>query len=83
MYTFSGVILNGHHVVGPNSFPNDYAILRGVEVFSDLKKLVMSGLEGVHIFVVLDLMDLWSNWGFSIPLSSSFRASLVVSLCTK
>ena len=48
---FLGVILNGHHVVGRNSFPNDYAILRGVEVFSDLKKLVMSGLEGAHIFV--------------------------------
>ena len=42
-----GVLLNGHHKVGDNTSPNVYAALRGKDVFSDLKTIALSGLNGV------------------------------------
>ncbi len=62
-----GAILNGHHVVGGNSFPNNYAVMRGLEVYSDLRKLLMGGVEGIEII----LMD-FAKKGYATLLAEDF-----------
>ncbi len=45
-----GILLNAHHVVGPNSFPNLYAIFRGRSVMSDMKNILFGEIRDHFIF---------------------------------
>ncbi len=42
------VMLHGHNKVGDNTIPNVYAVLKGTNIFSDLKTLVFSGLDHMN-----------------------------------